>query len=131
MKATPQNCTKSNGCFHPFLPSVYRRKTCVTGIRENTCPGSTPPTTNRKPITQSDAHIFSQPKSPASVTLSKSSIGSWKLTNNNAMHPSETSRIIAVSRINILKIVLPSAPLHLCTPMDLARRLMDEIDIRI
>ena len=38
--------------------------------------------------------------------------------------------MIAVSHKNMPKMVPVSAPLHLCTPMALARRLNDEIEIK-
>ncbi len=73
IKEVPANCTNKSGRFQPFLPSVYRRKTCVTGMRAKSCPGNMPPIINKMTITESGAQMFSQEKRPARLTSSMSS----------------------------------------------------------
>lgn len=46
---------------------------------------------------------------------------SWKIYTNSPMSSKASPTTIAVSTMNMEKMLLPEAPLHLCTPMALAR----------
>ena len=130
-KDTPVNCTNSRERFQPFFPSVYRRNTCVTGIRENSRPGMPPATMKSTRIVSNGTHNVSHVKSEESRTESKSSIKPRVLKISKKLSNTEIMTRTPVSTRNILKILVELAPLHLCTPTPFARRLKVAMDINI
>ncbi len=93
-------------------------------MRENNLPGSTPATMNSTKTMSIGTHKVSNVKSEDNCTESKSSIRSLVLKiikratdNGHQYHNPRLKR-------NILKILIALAPLHLCTPILFALRLM-------
>ena len=130
-KETPVNCTNSKERFQPFWAFVYRRNTCVTGMRANNLPGNTPVSTNKTRMVNAGTHKVSHVKRAGKVTDSKSSITSCALIIMNKLMTTDRRTMIPVSIMNIPKTLPVLAPLHLCTPTILARRLMAAIAISI
>ena len=91
------------------------------------------PPAKRKSITivSKGTHSVSHAKSEDRRTESKSSIISCALTISRRLRSTEKITRIPVSAKNMPKIFPELAPLHLCTPTPLARRLRVAIDISI
>lgn len=88
-----------------------------------------PATINRITITQIGTHKVSQVKRAPIEAEARYSISSLKFKTNTPTSISDIIIMIPVSQRNIEKIFLSLAPLHLCTPIALARRASEEIEI--
>ena len=93
-------------------------------MRENNLPGNTPATMNSTKTMSIGTHRVSNVKSEDNCTESKSSIRSLVLKIIKRATITEINTTIPVSKRNILKMLIALAPLHLCTPMLYALRLM-------
>ena len=90
-----------------------------------------PASMKRTRIVSKGTHNVSQVKSEERRTESKSSIRPRALIISKKLSNTERMTRIPVSAINILKIWVELAPLHLCTPTPFARRLKVAMDISI
>ena len=130
--AIPPNWIKSKLRFHPCLPKVDTRNTWVTGITLNKRAGSKADKMNIAKIMIAGSHIVCAfNKVPKVGTAAISATYSRKANKSNAIHTRATTNKAAVSNKNILKMSLLEAPLHLCTPTDLARIGREDTEFKI
>ena len=120
---------KSNGRFQDALCSVYRLKTCVTGMDENKHAGIMPANRKTSNTTKKGIHNVCMANKEASRTAAISSTKSAKRYINSPTPAMDNNTINAVSVRNMPNTVPAEAPLHLCTPISLARWDKEETDI--
>ena len=101
----------------------------MTGIDENNFPGRMHPMINRMKMVNAGIQRLLGTNSVSILTETISSICCWKLSIRKIATRVDRLVINSVSHKKIQKMLLFSAPLHLCTPMALARCESEDMEI--